>query len=113
MVINTLQYDALYTQRHINTLQYDARYIQRRINTLQYDARYTQRRINTLQYDARYTQRQNASNVISEYFRKKDILFSLFATTCHTLKGNALRIFFSTISYRQIKAKPDCQRYDP
>ena len=42
MVINTLQYDARYTQRHINTLQYDARYTQRHINTLQYDARYTQ-----------------------------------------------------------------------
>ena len=40
MVINTLQYDARYTQRHINTLQYDARYTQRHINTLQYDARY-------------------------------------------------------------------------
>ena len=58
MVINTLQYDARYTQRQINTLQYDARYTQRHINTLQYDARYTQRHINTLQYDARYTQSQ-------------------------------------------------------
>ena len=57
MVINTLQYDAQYTQRHINTLQYDARYTQRHINTLQYGARYTQRHINTLQYDALYTQR--------------------------------------------------------
>ena len=45
MVINTLQYDVRYTQRHINTLQYDARYTQRHINTLQYDARYTQRHI--------------------------------------------------------------------
>ena len=26
LVINTLQYDARYIQRHINTLQYDARY---------------------------------------------------------------------------------------
>ena len=58
MIIDALQYDARYTQRHINTLQYDARYTQRHINTLQYDARYTQRHINTLQYDARYTQRQ-------------------------------------------------------
>ena len=49
MVINTLQYDARYTQSHINTLQYDARYTQSHINTLQYDARYTQRHINTLQ----------------------------------------------------------------
>ena len=62
MVINTLQYDARYTQRHINILQYDARYTPH-INTLQYDARYTQRHINTLQYDARYTQRQ-----IKEHF---------------------------------------------
>jgi uncharacterized membrane protein (DUF485 family) len=31
------------THNVINTLQYDARYIQRHINTLQYDARYTQR----------------------------------------------------------------------
>ena len=45
LVINTLQYDARYIQRHINTLQYDARYIQRHINTLQYDTRYTQRLI--------------------------------------------------------------------
>ena len=51
MVINTLQYDARYTQRHINALQYDARYTHRHINTLQYDARYTHRHINTLQYD--------------------------------------------------------------
>ena len=47
LVINTLQYDARYIQRHINTLQYYARHIQRHINTLQYDARYTQRQINS------------------------------------------------------------------
>jgi hypothetical protein len=46
----------------INTLQYDARYTQPHINTLQYDARYTQPHINTLQYDARYTQHQNNNN---------------------------------------------------
>ena len=31
LLIDTLQYDARYTQCHINTLQYDARYTQRHI----------------------------------------------------------------------------------
>ena len=31
LIINTLQYDARYIQRHINTLQYDARYIRQSI----------------------------------------------------------------------------------
>ena len=47
MVINTLQYDTRYTQRHINTLLYDARHTQHHINTLLYDARYIQRHINS------------------------------------------------------------------
>ena len=79
--MNTLQYDARYTQRHINTLQYDARYTQRHINTLQYDARYTQRHINTLQYDARYTQRQT---FIQQFlFPINSLLSSLFPSTSH------------------------------
>ena len=72
-VINTLQYDARYTQCHINTLQYDARYTQRRINTLQYDARYTQRHINTLQYDARYIQHKNIYRAVIRHFLLRKI----------------------------------------
>ena len=78
MVINTLQYDALYTQLHINTLQYDARYTQRHINTPQYDARYTQRHINTLQYDARYTQRHINTLQYDARYTQRQILFVYF-----------------------------------
>ena len=55
-----------------------------------------------------------AFDVIPGYFRKNDILFFFpFATTCHTLKGNALHTFCSTRSHQQNKTKPDCQLCNP
>ena len=68
LVINTLQYDARYTQRHINTLQYDARYTQRHINTLQYDARYTQHQICFLLLEHYIWNKDNNSIVLLIHF---------------------------------------------
>ena len=47
------------------------------INTLQYDARYTQRHINTLQYDARYTQRHKAKCLIARTSSPINSVFSM------------------------------------
>ena len=70
LVINTLQYGARYTQRHINTLQYGARYTQRHINTLQYGAHYSQRQI-----------KDRRSNLLSSVVFRFPLKFSIPSKT--------------------------------
>ena len=101
MVIDTLQYDARYTQRHINTLQYDARYIQRHINTLQYDARHIQRQIKVTLF---ISSNKLMGNPLEENFLcrnscMKYMLLGLNRMSEHSEVTKSIKIFMDIITH--------------